>query len=76
MGVNQACKFKNSNIGATDTGYVDIPTNEEALRNAVTTVGPISVSIAAISSFNSYSSGVYYDSTCNSKSVNHGGNLI
>lgn len=42
------CKYKSSNKGATDTGFVDIPRGDEmALKSAVATVGPISVAIDA-----------------------------
>lgn len=64
-------------IKATVKGYVDIDQNEVALLNAVKTIGPISVAIAAIQSFVSYKSGVYYDSTCHQNGLNHGGiNII
>ncbi|KAF8796169.1 Cathepsin L like protein [Argiope bruennichi] len=50
------CHFKRSAVGATVTGYVDIPTgDEEALKKAVATVGPISVAIdASHDSFQTY----------------------
>ena len=46
-------------MGATDTGFVDIPSmDENALKNAVATVGPISVAIdASKSTFHYYKSG-------------------
>ena len=40
------CHFKKENVGATDVGYVDIEyANEEALKAAVATIGPISAAI-------------------------------
>ncbi|GFS28307.1 cathepsin L [Nephila pilipes] len=50
------CHFKKSDVGATVTGYVDIPTgDEEALKQAVATVGPVSVAIdASHDSFQTY----------------------
>ena len=42
------CHFKNSDIGATDVGHVDITSGDEkALENALATIGPISVAIDA-----------------------------
>ncbi|MCS4559095.1 C1 family peptidase, partial [Shewanella sp. C32] len=45
---DETCRFRRSNIGATDSGFVDIPSgDEEALMQAVATIGPISVAIDA-----------------------------
>ena len=53
------CRFKKEDVGATDTGYVDIPKGDEnALKQAVATIGPISVAInAGHQSFHLYKSG-------------------
>ncbi len=75
VGTNQACKFNPSTVGARVLGYVDVNPTESALQNAVATIGPISVAITVINSFYSYSSGVYYDSTCNNYGLNHGGKI-
>lgn len=50
------CKFNAANVGATDTGYVDIKSKSEPdLQAAVATVGPVSVAIdASHSSFQLY----------------------
>ena len=60
------CKFSATNIGGTATSFVDLAVNDEnALTNALSSVGPISVAInAGLSTFQFYKSGVYYDSTC------------
>ncbi|XP_023221639.1 cathepsin L-like [Centruroides sculpturatus] len=54
--MNDKCRFKRSSIGATCTGYVDVKSgDEEALKQAVATIGPISVSIdASADSFATY----------------------
>ena len=40
------CTFKPETVGATCTGFVDLPSGDEhALMEAVATIGPISVAI-------------------------------
>ncbi len=53
------CRFKAADVGATDTGFVDITSKDEnALQQAVATVGPISVAIdASHASFQLYKRG-------------------
>ena len=53
------CRFKPNSIGATCTGYMDVTSGDEnALQEAVATVGPVSVAIdAAHSTFQLYESG-------------------
>ena len=62
------CRFSSSDIGATVTGYVSLASDDEdALMQAVSSIGPISVSIdASLKSFMHYSSGIYYDKQCSS----------
>lgn len=73
-GQNAQCRFKKANVGATDSGFTDIPEgNEEALKNATATVGPISIAIdASHMSFQFYHSGVYDEPQCNSEQLDHG----
>lgn len=68
------CRFKKGSVGATDTGYVDIPSgDEDALMKAIATVGPISVAIdASHNSFQLYESGIYYEPECSSEELDHG----
>ena len=72
--VDQRCKFNPDNVGATVTGHVDIPSgNEEALTNAIASVGPISVAIDASNwSFQLYKSGVYDEPNCSTSLLDHG----
>jgi cathepsin L len=60
--VDNTCRFKAANVGATDTGFTDIKSkDEDALKQAVATVGPISVAIdASHASFQLYKSGSMY----------------
>jgi len=59
--MNQTCNYNPKNVGATDKGYVDIPTgDEQALKDAVATVGPVAVAIdASNKGFTYYDSGIY-----------------
>ena len=56
-----SCRFDASHIATTVTGSVSIgPGDEEQLKEAVATQGPVSVAIdASHSSFHSYKSGMY-----------------
>nr|AKU38390.1 cathepsin L3 [Eudiplozoon nipponicum] len=60
------CYFKEEDIGAVDTGYVDIPTEDEAaLQEAVANVGPVSVAInAGRADFMMYKQGIYKPDEC------------
>jgi cathepsin L len=71
---DDSCRFNQRNIGATDSGFVDIPQGSETkLKEAVATVGPVSVAIdASHESFQFYSHGVYDEQDCSSESLDHG----
>ncbi|EEC12029.1 cathepsin-like protease, putative, partial [Ixodes scapularis] len=58
-GEDGQCVFDKSNVGATDTGFVDVQTGDETqLMKAVASVGPISVAIdASHLSFQFYAQG-------------------
>ena len=64
--VDQTCKFDRINVGATDSGFIDVKKKDEnALQQAIDTVGPVSVAIdASQPSFQFYSTGLYYDRAC------------
>ncbi|KAK9498916.1 hypothetical protein O3M35_003460 [Rhynocoris fuscipes] len=68
------CRFQSSKVGGTDKGYVDIPQgDEEALKNAIASVGPISVAIdAGHESFQFYAEGIYNEPYCSSSQLDHG----
>ncbi|KAL9976062.1 hypothetical protein ACROYT_G013305 [Oculina patagonica] len=71
---NDNCHFSASSVGATDTGFVDVPQGSESgLQSATATVGPISVAIdASHMSFQFYHSGVYNEPRCSSTQLDHG----
>jgi cathepsin L len=73
-GIDDTCHFTKQNVGATDKGFVDIPQgDEDALKKAVASVGPVSVAIdASHESFQFYSNGVYYEKDCDSQQLDHG----
>jgi len=71
---NGKCKFNKTSIGATCTGFVDVKSRDEnALLQAVATVGPISVAIdASHFSFQFYRKGVYNERRCSQTQLDHG----
>ncbi|XP_078698633.1 cathepsin L-like peptidase [Branchiostoma floridae x Branchiostoma belcheri] len=73
-GRNLACRYQHKCSGATMSSYTDIKGGDEmALMQAVGTVGPVSVAIdASHKSFQFYKSGIYYESDCSSKKLDHG----
>jgi cathepsin L len=72
--VDNQCRFKAADVGATDTGFTDITSKDEsALQQAVATVGPISVAIdAGHTSFQLYKKGVYNEPFCSQTRLDHG----
>jgi len=68
------CGFNKSTIGASISNFVDVPSQDEAaLKEAVATVGPVSVAIDASSIlFQLYHSGVYNNFLCSSTRLDHG----
>jgi cathepsin L len=73
-GKQRTCHFKKADVGAEDTGYVDLPeADEDALKTAVATQGPVSVAIdAGHRSFQLYKTGVYFEKNCSPDALDHG----
>nr|UDE22422.1 cathepsin L2 [Mytilus galloprovincialis] len=69
---NASCRFHKSDVGATVTGIKIIKKgDEEALKSAVATVGPISIAIDADRKFQLYKNGVFDEPECNSTFIDH-----
>jgi len=63
---NSACHHSTKNVEVTVKGYVQIRKgDEEALKSAVATVGPIAVAIREVPSMAFYHEGVFDDKKCN-----------
>ena len=71
--VDNPCSFNKDKIAAKFKGYHDISGGESGLKEAIASVGPISVGIDASNpSFQFYKSGVYYEPECSSTMLDHG----
>jgi len=73
-GEEEQCHFSRSDIGATDKGFVDITQgDEDALKAAIATVGPVSVAIdAGHPTFQFYHQGIYNEPDCSPTNLDHG----
>lgn len=71
---DEKCHYSKKGWGAEDVGFVDIPQgDEQKLKEAVATVGPVSVAIdAGHESFQFYSHGVYDEPECSPQQLDHG----
>jgi len=68
------CKYEKSKEVAEVSGYVDVTSgDEDKLKEAVGSVGPVSIAIdASHRSFQLYSGGVYTEPECSSSELDHG----
>lgn len=69
-----SCSFKPRSVEATDKGYKDVASeDEDALKEAVANVGPVSVAIdASHPTFQMYNGGVYDEPECSQEQLDHG----
>lgn len=71
------CFYKEANNAGTNTGFVVVNPTEKDLEDAVTKIGPISIGIQAdLATFKSYKSGIYSDTACTEKGIDHGVLLV
>jgi len=68
-----ACRFKAADVGATIASYHDVVSGDEADLETAVNKNPTSVAIdASHTSFQLYSSGVYYEPECSATQLDHG----
>ncbi|CAH0545768.1 unnamed protein product [Brassicogethes aeneus] len=71
--VQKECRYNQSKVVVNSKGVVFInPNSEEDLLKAVGTVGPVSIGFHSTGNLQSYSSGIFTDSTCTKTIMNHG----
>jgi len=71
--VDGTCKYNAANKASALASYTNVKSGSEADLLASVNMGPVSVAIdASQSSFQFYSSGVYYDARCSSSNLDHG----
>lgn len=69
----QSCLFSVNDVGATISGYKNVPAKNEGQLQLYLTKQPVSVAIdASHKSFQLYQSGVYYEPECSSVRLDHG----
>ena len=69
----EKCRYNASSVVGGFNGYIDVKGGESGLKEAVASVGPISVAIDASKiDFQFYKDGVYHNSDCSSTELDHG----
>ncbi|XP_060523576.1 procathepsin L-like [Cylas formicarius] len=71
VGVQQQCQINERQTKISIRGYQRVQGNEQVLKEAVATIGPITAAMDA-SNLQFYSNGVYRDDECSPNYVNHG----
>lgn len=71
IGRDGECKYDASKVVSKVSLHISISKDEEALLEAVATVGPVSVAMDA-SYLSLYESGIYDSKYCSAYSLNHG----
>ncbi|XP_025756536.1 cathepsin L1 [Oreochromis niloticus] len=66
------CHYNANFVGAQCSGYGTVKQDEEALKQAVAAIGPISIAVdASHESFQLYQSGVYVEERCSNNHFSH-----
>jgi len=67
------CTFNAANVGATISGFTDVPAKDEDALATAANGAPISVAIdASHNSFQLYKSGIYTEAKCSQTKLDHG----
>jgi C1A family cysteine protease len=66
-----ACSSDASKVVATLSGYSRVEPNEDALKETVSSQGPVAVGIEVKDSFFSFSTGIYSEADCTAAGINH-----
>jgi len=73
QGAQGSCQYNAANSGATIDSYQDVSSGDESALQTAAAQQPVSVAIdASHTSFQLYSSGVYYEAQCSSSQLDHG----
>ncbi|XP_044761037.1 cathepsin L-like proteinase [Coccinella septempunctata] len=71
-GVEGQCNANAQKVHAQISSYVTLPPkNEQALQEALATVGPVAVSVDSTMALKSYMGGILQDDLCNEDHLNH-----
>ncbi|XP_045477247.1 procathepsin L-like isoform X1 [Harmonia axyridis] len=71
--IDEFCQADPSRIVARISSFVNLSSGSDStLRQAIGSVGPISVAIDATANLQRYRGGIFYDTSCSSYSLNHG----
>ena len=70
-GISQRCNQSGRLATIRPRTYLEVPRGDAHLREALVTVGPVSIALDATFAFQAYAGGVFDDSTCDPTTPNH-----
>jgi cathepsin L len=71
-GIKGSCRSHTNKVLQTISGFVEVQSNEEALADAVGSIGPISIGLNANTDWQFYGGGIFNHRSCNNIDLNHG----